>query len=114
MQCVATGQNDSAFDDVLEFANISGPGIIRQGLQVGSGEGRYGKTHPGVGEFEASRAIAHGASESGFDVAEKLALEQFVRHGGAIYFYQGVRATLAALVEGAGGQFLAGSRFAGD
>ena len=67
-----------------------------------------------IGEFEASRLVAQRAGECAFHVAEKLALKQRFGHGAAVHGNHRAARTRAALVDGAGDEFLAGAALAGD
>jgi len=62
-----------------------------------------------VGEFEAALALGDGAGERALFVAEKFALDEVLRDGGAIELDEGGVGALALAVEGAGDKFLAGA-----
>lgn len=68
----------------------------------------------GVGGFEASFAVAVGAGEGAFDMAEELAFEQGFGEGAAIDFDEGLGRAGAEGVDGGGGEFLAGAAGAED
>ena len=63
-----------------------------------------------VGEFEAADLARDGAGEGAFLVAEEFAFDQAGGNGGAVDLDEGSFAARAEPVDGAGEQFLAGSR----
>ena len=63
-----------------------------------------------VGVFKKPRARVRGAGKRAAHVAKELAFEQRVDHGGTVTDGQALLAHRADLMDGAGHQFLAGSR----
>ncbi len=72
------------------------------------------KDRPAVGQFEQADAVLIGAGIGALLAAEKLAFEKLVRQGAAILDDKGLVAARRAEMDGAGEQFLARARGAGD
>jgi len=72
------------------------------------------KNGAAVSRFEQALFIAGGTSERAFFVSEKFTLQEAVGQGGAVHRDQWLVGALAGLVNGAGGQFLAGAAFPAD
>ena len=66
---------------------------------------------PPVRQLEAADALCDGAGECAFFVTEQLALKQACRYGRAIYFHQSPFAAETQIVDRAGNQLLARTRF---
>ena len=67
-----------------------------------------------VGQFEPAFALGHGAGEGALFMAEKFALDEVFRDGGAIELDERGAGARALAVERARDQFLAGAALAGD
>ena len=67
-----------------------------------------------VGQFEPSSTAQCGSRERAFLVAEKLALDQFRRDGGAVDLYEGATGQGAFLVNVSGDKLLSGPGLAGQ
>ena len=67
-----------------------------------------------IGQLESADTVLHRSRKGATDVAEEFALEQFARDGGAVHTHERGRCARAAVVDGAGDQFLACARFSED
>ena len=64
-----------------------------------------------IGELEPSNLLRDGAGEGALFMTEQLAFDQARRNCGAVQLDEGSRAAFAQVVDGAGDQLLAGTRF---
>ena len=118
---VAIGRGDDAHIDLARarVADALDFLLLQNAQQLGLHRERHfadliEEKRAAIGQLEAAGLVAERAGERAFHVAEEFALEERLGHRGAIDLDHRPVAARAALVDGAGHEFLAGAAFAGD
>ena len=118
---VAVGGGDDAHVDLvrLRAAQRAHLAFLQHAQQLGLQRQRHvadlvEEQGAAVGCIEQALAVAVGAGEGALAVAEQLALQQVLRQRGAVLHDERLAAAEAAVMDGAGDQFLAGAGLAGQ